>query len=113
MNSIINLVCDISCGIIEKSQFHSDIFQILGLKGTCQNQQVIINDTSEVSLTLLTAQNWKNQELCTKKDTYVAEEGCKREAAFSPDYNTAMLWEAREGIKDTWKAKDKEIQFSS
>ena len=57
MNSIINLVCDISCGIIEKLQFHSDIFQILGLKGTCQNQQVIINDTSEVSLTLLTAQN--------------------------------------------------------
>lgn len=55
----------------------------------------------------------KNQELYIKKDTYVAEEGYKCEAAFSPDYNTAMLWEAREGIKDTWKAKDKEIQFSS
>ena len=57
MNSIINLVSDISCGIIEKSQFHSDILKILGLKGTCQNQHVIINDTSEVSLTLLTAQS--------------------------------------------------------
>lgn len=32
---------------------------------------------------------------------------------FLPDYNTAMHWETREGIKDTWQAQDKEIQFSS
>ena len=114
MNSIINLVSDISCGIIEKSQFHSDILKILGLKGTCQNQHVIINDTSKVSLTLLTAQSWKKSRAVYKiENIYVAEEGCKCEAAFSPDYNTEMLWEAREGPKDTWKARDKEIQFSS
>lgn len=48
------------------------------------------------------------------KDIYHgAQNDCKCEASFSPDYTAVMHWEARKGIKDTWQTKDKEIQFSS
>lgn len=56
----------------------------------------------------------QQQQQQQQEDLYhIAQDGCRCEARSFPEYSTPMHGEPRKGIKDTWQAKDKEIQFSS